>query len=50
MLIVWLYVNDLIVTGNDSVMFEKFKINSMMGGLNMSNLEIMHYFLGFKVE
>lgn len=49
MLIVCLYVDDLIFTENDSVMFEKFK-KSMMGEFDMSDLGMMHYFLGIEVE
>ncbi|KAL5794998.1 hypothetical protein ACOSP7_003592 [Xanthoceras sorbifolium] len=49
MLIVCLYVDDLIFIGNDSAMFEKFK-KSMMVEFDMSDLGIMHYFLGIEVE
>ena len=45
MLIVCLYVDDLIFTENDSVMFEKFK-KSMIVEFDMSDLGKMHYFLG----
>ena len=48
MLIVCLYVDDLIFTGNDSAMFEKFK-KSMMAEFDMSDLGKMHYFLGIEV-
>ena len=48
MLIVCLYVDDLIFTGNDSVMFERFK-KSMMVEFEMSDLGMMHYFLGIEV-
>ncbi|KAF7150925.1 hypothetical protein RHSIM_Rhsim02G0113200 [Rhododendron simsii] len=48
MLIVCLYVDDLIYTGNDSAMFEKFK-ESMMAEFEMSDLGKMHYFLGIEV-
>ncbi|KAA0054728.1 Retrovirus-related Pol polyprotein from transposon TNT 1-94 [Cucumis melo var. makuwa] len=48
MLIVCLYVDDLIYTGNDVAMFEKFK-QSMMFKFDMSDLGKMHYFLGFEV-
>ena len=47
-LIVCLYVDDLISTGNDMSMIEKFK-QSMMSEFDMSDLGIMHYFLGFEV-
>lgn len=43
-----LYVDDLIYTGNDMSMIEKFK-QSMMSEFDMSNLGIMHYFLGIEV-
>ncbi|RVW19222.1 uncharacterized mitochondrial protein AtMg00810-like [Vitis vinifera] len=48
MLIVCLYVDDLIFTGNDSVMFERFK-KSMMVEFEMFDLGMMHYFLGIEV-
>ncbi|KAJ7954712.1 Retrovirus-related Pol polyprotein from transposon TNT 1-94 [Quillaja saponaria] len=48
MLLVCLYVDDLIFTGNDVVMFEKFK-KSMMVEFEMSDLGMMHYFLGIEV-
>ncbi|GKU93862.1 hypothetical protein SLEP1_g7421 [Rubroshorea leprosula] len=49
MLIVYLYVDDLIYTGNDMVMFDKFK-NSMMAKFEMSDLGLMHYYLGIEVN
>jgi len=48
MLIVCLYVDDLIFTGNDNVMFSDFK-RSMMDEFEMSDLGKMHYFLGLEV-
>lgn len=45
MLIVYLYVDDLIFTGNDGVMFENFK-KSMMLEFDMTDLGKLHYFLG----
>lgn len=48
LLIVCLYVDDLIFTGTDLVMFEEFK-KSMMVEFEMSNLGMMHYFLGIEV-
>ena len=45
LLIVCLYVDDLIFTGNDSAMIEKFK-RSMMVEFEMSDLGKMHYFFG----
>ena len=49
MLIVCLYVDDLIYTRNDRVIFEKLK-KSMMVEFDMSDLDMMHYFLGIEVE
>ncbi|PNX85850.1 hypothetical protein L195_g041924 [Trifolium pratense] len=47
-LIISLYVDDLIFTGNDENMFEEFK-KSMENEFNMSDLGKMHYFLGVEV-
>jgi hypothetical protein len=47
-LIVSLYVDDLIFTGNDENMFKEFK-KSMEKEFNMSDLGKMHYFLGVEV-
>ncbi|CAJ2672444.1 unnamed protein product [Trifolium pratense] len=47
-LIVSLYVDDLIFTGNDDNMFKEFK-KSMEKEFNMSDLGKMHYFLGVEV-
>jgi len=47
-LIISLYVDDLIFTGNDENMFEEFK-KSMKKEFNMSDLGKMHYFLGVEV-
>ena len=47
-LIVSLYVDDLIFTGNDESMFVKFK-NSMKLEFDMTDLEKMKYFLGVEV-
>ena len=47
-LIVSIYVDDLIFTGNDESMFEDFK-NSMMHEFDMSDLGRMRYFLGIEV-
>lgn len=47
-IIVCLYVDDFIFTGNDSAMFDKFK-KSIMIEFDMSNLGMMHYFLGIKM-
>ena len=48
MLIVCLYVDDLIYTGNNTAMFDGFK-KSMMAEFEMSDLGMMHYFLGIEV-
>jgi len=47
-LLVCLYVDDLLFTGNDQTMFDKFK-RSMMAEFDMSDLGRMHYFLGIDV-
>ncbi|PNX85069.1 retrotransposon-related protein [Trifolium pratense] len=47
-LIVSIYVDDLIFTGDDESMFEDFK-NSMMHEFDMSDLGKMRYFLGIEV-
>lgn len=48
LLIVSLYVDDLIYTGNDVDMINEFK-KSMMGEFDMSDLGKMRYFLGIEV-
>jgi len=48
LLIVCLYVDDLIFTGNDGAMFNEFK-KSMMEEFEMIDLGKMHYFLGLEV-
>ena len=48
LLIVCLYVDDLIFTGNSSNMFDDFK-QSMMAEFDMTDLGTMHYFLGIEV-
>lgn len=47
-LIVCLYVDDLIFTGNDEHMFVEFK-NSMMDEFDMRDLGKMKYFLGIEI-
>lgn len=47
-LIVCLYVDDLIYTGNDEFMFIKFK-QSMMNEFEMTDLGKTRYFLGIEV-
>jgi hypothetical protein len=47
-LIVCIYVDDLIFTGNDEAMFVAFK-NSMMADFDMTDLGKMKYFLGIEV-
>ena len=46
--IVCLYVDDLIYTGSDKILLEKFKL-SMMEEFDMSDLSMMYYFLGVEV-
>ena len=48
MLIVCLYVDDLIYTGNNTTMFGSFK-KSMTTKFEMFDLGMMHYFLRIKV-
>ena len=48
LLIVCLYVDDLILTRNDSVIFEKIK-KCMMVEFEMTELGKIHYFLGIEV-
>ena len=47
-LIISLYVDDIIFTGNNENMFEEFK-KSIENEFNMSDLGKMHYFLGVEV-
>ena len=47
-LIVCVYVDDLIFTRNDVAMFDKFK-KSMMIKFDMTDLGMLHYFLGIEV-
>lgn len=47
-LIVCLYVDDLIYMSNDGAMLVDFK-KSMMSEFEMTNLGLMHYFLGIEV-
>lgn len=48
MLIVSIYVDDLLFTGNDELMFTEFK-NSMKNEFDMTDLGKMKYFLGLEV-
>lgn len=48
-LIVCLYVDNLIYTGNDETMFLEFK-KSMMVEFEMTVMGKMHYFLGMEVK
>mgnify|MGYP001791670327 CR=1 FL=1 len=48
-IIVSLYVDDLIVTGNNTSLIEEFK-KDMMDTFEMSNLGLMHYFLGMEIK
>ena len=47
-LIICFYVDDLIFTRNDKLLFEQFK-RSIMVEFDMTNLEKIRYFLGIKV-
>lgn len=47
-LIVSLYVDDLIFTGNDELMFAEFK-NSMLRKFDMTDLGRMSFFLGIEM-
>ncbi|PRQ55909.1 putative RNA-directed DNA polymerase [Rosa chinensis] len=47
-LIVCLYVDDLIYTGNDEDLFKSFK-HSMMAEFEMTDLGLLHYFLSIEV-
>ena len=47
-LMVYLYVDDLIFTGNCASMFEEFK-KFMMSEFEMSDLGMMYYFCGIEV-
>lgn len=49
MVIVSLYVDDLIYTGNNKVMCEDFKL-SMMHEFEMTDLGKMKFFLGIEVN
>ncbi|CAL1361578.1 unnamed protein product [Linum trigynum] len=48
MLVACLYVDDLIFTGNCTAMFDEFK-KSMNSEFEMTDLGLMHYFLGIEV-
>ena len=48
MLIVCLYVNDLIFTGNDPNMFDAFK-EAMSSNFEMTDMGLMSYYLGLEV-
>ena len=48
LLIFCLYIDDLIFNGNDVVMFKEFK-KSIMIEFEISDLGMMHYFLGIEV-
>ena len=48
-LIVSLYVDDLIYTGNNKTMVKEFK-DDMMRIFKMIDLGLMHYFLGIEVD
>lgn len=45
----YLYVDDLIYMGTDKELVQKIK-QSMMGEFEMTDLEVMKYFLGIRVK
>ena len=47
-IIVSVYVNDLIVTGEDAATIADFK-KKMFGEFDMSDLGMLHYYLGIEV-
>ena len=49
MLIVCLYVDDLIFTGNNSEMISKFK-REMAAEFEMTDIGLMYYYLGIEVK
>ena len=49
MVIVVLYVDDVIFTGNDSYLIENFKI-VMKDEFEMNDMGLLRYFLGIEVE
>jgi hypothetical protein len=48
-LIVCLYVNDLIFTGNNSKMFGDLK-QAMIKEFEMMNIDLMSYYLGIEIK
>lgn len=48
-LIVSLYVNDLLFTGHDKLLCDGFR-NSMKKEFEMSDMDLIHYFLGIEVN
>lgn len=49
LLIVSLYVDDLLVTGDDTKLVEEFK-QEMMQAFEMTDLGLMSYFLGLEIK
>jgi hypothetical protein len=49
LIIVYIYVDDLLVTGSDKTPIEEFKAE-MLNVLEMTDLGLMSYFLGIKVK
>ena len=47
-LIIVLYVDDLIITGNQLISIQKLKEN-LKNEFEMTNLGLLHYFLGLKI-
>jgi hypothetical protein len=48
-LIISLYINDLIVTGNNAHQVEEFK-QKMMQAFEMTDLGLITYFIGMKIK
>ena len=48
-LIISLYVDDMVVTGNDETMISNFK-DEMMKRYEMSDLGLLHHFLGIEIH
>ena len=48
-LLVYLYVDDLIFTGNNARMIQEFK-NSMIRKFEMTDIGLMSYYLGIEVK
>jgi len=49
LIIVYVYVDDLLVTGSDKTLIEEFK-TKMFNVSKMTDLDLMSYFLGMEVK